>query len=78
MNCKVSEQIYVFFGAGSAGLGVANLLVDTMVTDEGLTLQMARSKIWLVDSNGLVVKGREAIIESKAPFAHEFESLKDL
>jgi len=72
---KLSEQTIVMFGAGSAGLGIANLICTAMVEDDGITLEEARTKIWLVDSRGFVFKGRSTggVSETKAPFAQEFD-----
>jgi len=72
---KISENVIVMFGAGSAGLGIANLIASAMVNDEGITVEEARKCIWLVDSRGLVVKNRSTggVSPTKAPFAHEFD-----
>jgi len=71
---KISENVIVMFGAGSAGLGIANLIVSAMVQDEGMQIEEAYKRIWLVDSRGLVVKDRSTggISPQKAPFAHKF------
>jgi malate dehydrogenase (oxaloacetate-decarboxylating)(NADP+) len=52
-NKKLSEQTYLFLGAGSASTGIGALLVNAMVK-EGLSEQAARDKMFYVNSRGLV------------------------
>ena len=47
----------VFFGSGSAGVGVAKQIVAYFMAT-GLTEDEARKKFWLVDSKGLVTNDR--------------------
>jgi len=72
---KLSENVYVMMGAGSAGLGIADLICTAMVEEDGLTMEEARKRIWLVDSRGLVIKDRTSggVTATKEPFAHAFE-----
>ena len=68
---KLSEQTVLFFGAGQANIGAAELLVKALVED-GVDEPIARSNVFLFDSKGLVVDGRPAefaISDDKAPFA---------
>src|SRR6202171_4833599 len=47
------NQRVVIFGAGTAGIGVADLIRDVMVT-EGLTVETASRRFWCVDTDGLI------------------------
>jgi malate dehydrogenase (oxaloacetate-decarboxylating)(NADP+) len=71
------DQRILFLGAGEAGVGVADLIVSAMV-DDGLKLEEARQKCWLVDSKGVVVKGRSQLAEHKLRYAHESKATPDL
>lgn len=50
----LTEQRVVLFGAGAAGSGVAEMLVQAM-KDDGLDEAAARSRIWAVDRDGLIL-----------------------
>ncbi|KAJ1557026.1 hypothetical protein HK096_009511 [Nowakowskiella sp. JEL0078] len=67
----VSHRI-VFFGAGSAGVGVAKQIMDFFIKDGGLTQDQARDCFWLVDSRGLVTLDRgDNLPEHKVLFARK-------
>jgi malate dehydrogenase (oxaloacetate-decarboxylating)(NADP+) len=74
---RLSEQRILFLGAGEAAIGIAGLIVSAMV-GEGLSTEEARARCWLVDSGGLVVKGRSGLAEHKLPFAHDHAPLPNL
>jgi malate dehydrogenase (oxaloacetate-decarboxylating)(NADP+) len=53
----LSSHRILFFGAGSAGVGVAMQLMSFFRL-QGLSEDEARERIWLVDSQGLVYDAR--------------------
>lgn len=69
---SLSEEKFLFLGAGEAAGGIADLLVEAMMK-EGLTQEQAVDRIFLFDSHGLVTKDREGLTPLKQKFAHELE-----
>ncbi|KAJ8593846.1 hypothetical protein M405DRAFT_730788 [Rhizopogon salebrosus TDB-379] len=63
-----SDHKILFFGAGSAGIGVAKQLLS-FFTMSGLSPEEARSKIYTVDSKGLITADRKGLQEHKKFFA---------
>ncbi|XP_077296887.1 NADP-dependent malic enzyme [Arctopsyche grandis] len=76
---KLSDNVVVFQGAGEASLGIAELCVRAMKA-EGTSDEEARSKIWMVDSKGLIVKNRPdgGLNEHKIKFAKSHVPIKTL
>jgi malate dehydrogenase (oxaloacetate-decarboxylating)(NADP+) len=72
----LNEQRYLFFGAGEAGTGIADLLVEELKRD-GLSEKAARRCCWFIDSKGLVVSSRHDLAEHKLQYAHHHSSLTD-
>jgi malate dehydrogenase (oxaloacetate-decarboxylating) len=62
------DQQIVLLGAGSAGIGVADLLRAAMCGD-GLTEQEARSRFWVVDKDGLLHTGRTDLTTEQSVYA---------
>lgn len=67
----------LFYGAGEAGIGIGDLIVDALVA-EGVPLETARRQCWFVDSKGLVVKSRTDLVEHKLRFAHDHAPVREL
>ena len=53
VDAPLTEQRILFLGAGSAGIGIANLIASAMQM-QGLSQDAARSRISLFDINGLI------------------------
>ncbi|KTC81535.1 NAD-dependent malic enzyme [Legionella brunensis] len=57
----LKDQRIVIVGAGSAGCGIAELIVHAMIED-GLSEKEARERIYMIDRNGLLVEGMEDLL----------------
>lgn len=66
---KLTEQRFLFMGAGSAGTGIAELISEAMVL-EGLSIEEARGRCYLFDVNGLLESTRSDLADFQKPFAH--------
>jgi malate dehydrogenase (oxaloacetate-decarboxylating) len=64
----LSQQQVVMLGAGSAGIGVLEMVRQEMVT-EGLTEQAALERIWVVDVMGLLTDDRPDLTVAQRKFA---------
>jgi len=73
---RLVDQKLLFLGAGEAATGIADLTVAAMVA-QGLAPAAARERCWLVDSRGLVVKGRNDLVEHKRPYAKDHVPIGD-
>ncbi len=73
---KLRDQHILFLGAGSAGIGIANLIAFTMA-HEGLSLTAAQSQISLFDVNGLIEPSRKDLFDFQQPYAHPHAPTKD-
>jgi malate dehydrogenase (oxaloacetate-decarboxylating) len=62
------DQQVVFFGAGSAALGVADYLCSAMIAD-GLAEEEARRRFWILDRDGLLRAGRTDLTPEQRRFA---------
>uniref|UniRef100_UPI004048751E NAD-dependent malic enzyme n=1 Tax=Orrella sp. TaxID=1921583 RepID=UPI004048751E len=72
---KLTDQQFLFMGAGSAATGIAELISEAMVM-EGLTIEEARGRNWLFDINGLVESTRKDLADFQKPFAHKHAPMK--
>jgi malate dehydrogenase (oxaloacetate-decarboxylating) len=69
---KFSDQQVVILGAGSAGTGIAEYILEAMVT-EGMDEGEARKHFFLLDSKGLLHTGRTNLTPIQQKFAQSFE-----
>jgi len=75
----LAEQRVLFLGAGSAARGIADSVAAGMVEQDGLDLEQARSRVWMVDSQGLVTRDRlDGLREHKRDYAQPAPALRDL
>jgi malate dehydrogenase (oxaloacetate-decarboxylating)(NADP+) len=67
---KLSEQRFLFLGAGSAATGIAEL-ISLAMEQEGMDPAAARRRNALFDINGLLVTSRTDLADFQKPFAQE-------
>ena len=67
---KLADQRFLFLGAGEAGIGIGELIVEALKS-EGVTEAAARRQCWYVDANGLVSASRTDLAAHQKPFAHD-------
>ena len=73
---KLRDQRVLFLGAGSAGIGIADLIASAM-TLEGLSELEARARISLFDVHGLLEPSRTDLYDFQKPYAHPHEPSND-
>jgi len=73
---KLSEQTFLFLGAGSAAVGIAGMLTERL-TLEGIAADDARARLWLFDINGLLESTRNDLTDFLKPYAHRHAPSKD-
>eukprot|EP00698_Gefionella_okellyi_P022775 TRINITY_DN7599_c0_g1_i1.p1 TRINITY_DN7599_c0_g1~~TRINITY_DN7599_c0_g1_i1.p1 ORF type:complete len:542 (+),score=137.21 TRINITY_DN7599_c0_g1_i1:50-1675(+) len=75
---RLSDETILFFGAGSAAVGIAHQIMGMMQMLDGTAAEDTVKKIWFVDSQGLVVKSRTNLVDYKLEFAHDAPQQKSL
>jgi malate dehydrogenase (oxaloacetate-decarboxylating) len=73
---RASEQRVVIFGAGTAGVGIADQIRAVMISD-GLGEDEARGRFWLVDKQGLLVDDMSDLRDFQQPYARPRAELSD-
>ena len=73
----MTDQRILFLGAGSAGIGIANMIAAALQT-KGLSQDEARGRISMFDINGLLEPSRKDLSEVQKVYAHEAKPSKDL
>jgi malate dehydrogenase (oxaloacetate-decarboxylating)(NADP+) len=72
---QLKEQRILFLGAGSAAIGLADLIVSAL-GQQGVASEAARQQIRMFDTQGLVVAGRPGLAAHKLPYAHKLPPSK--
>jgi malate dehydrogenase (oxaloacetate-decarboxylating)(NADP+) len=73
---ELKDEKYLFLGAGSAGIGLADLLCSALVA-QGMTLKDAQSRVYMFDINGLLESTRKDLVDFQRPYAHQHAPTKD-
>ncbi len=73
----LTEMRLLFFGAGEAGIGIGDLVVEALM-ESGVSEAKARQQCWFVDSQGLVVHSRADLADHKQRYAHVHPPIADL
>jgi malate dehydrogenase (oxaloacetate-decarboxylating) len=68
------DQKVVVFGAGTAGLGIADQIRDAMVAD-GATVEQANSQVWPIDRQGLLFDDMDDLRDFQVPYAKNRKKL---
>jgi malate dehydrogenase (oxaloacetate-decarboxylating)(NADP+) len=72
---QLKDQRILFLGAGSAAIGLADLIVSAL-GQQGIAAGVARQQIRMFDTQGLVVAGRPGLAKHKLPYAHKLPPSK--
>lgn len=72
----ITEQRIVIFGAGTAGMGVAETILKALIRS-GLDEKTAHTHFWLVDRFGLITESNHDITEAQRPFARKSSDFSD-
>ena len=62
------EQVFIAFGAGTAGVGIADQVREAIVAD-GVAPEQAADRIWLVDQQGLLFDDMPDLRDYQKPYA---------
>jgi malate dehydrogenase (oxaloacetate-decarboxylating)(NADP+) len=73
---KLKDEKYLFLGAGSAGIGLADLLCSALVA-QGISRKDAQSRIYMFDVKGLLESSRTDLVDFQKPYAHRHLPTKD-
>ncbi|MBO1324603.1 NAD-dependent malic enzyme [Acetobacter sp. TBRC 12305] len=76
-NEPLSRQRFLFLGAGSSGLGTADMLVSALM-QEGLSEPAAVERITLMDVNGLLETSRKDLSPQQARYARDMPTTDNL
>jgi malate dehydrogenase (oxaloacetate-decarboxylating)(NADP+) len=77
LKAKLKDQKVLFLGAGSAAIGIANMIVSA-VRLEGGDEKEAQQKIYMLDVNGLLEPSRQDLIPEQQVYAHPNQPTRDL
>lgn len=71
---KFSDQIFMTYGAGTAGMGIANMMYHELLL-EGLSPEEAKKHFYLVDKQGLLFEDTPGLTPEQKPFVRKRSEL---
>jgi malate dehydrogenase (oxaloacetate-decarboxylating) len=74
-HSRLQDQRIVVFGAGSAGTGISDQIIDALIRD-GLEPKEAYQRFWLIDRQGLLLSDDPELTEAQKPFARDPKEIK--
>ena len=78
-NEKLADQRIIFWGAGSASVGIADMICTGIAEESKISMEEARNRIWLIDSKGLVTTQRGDTLQAhKVPYARDEKPIEGL
>ena len=72
----LKDQRIVFFGAGTAGVGIADQICAAMV-NAGLSKEQAQQQFYLIDRPGLLLDDMPDVADFQKPYAHSRAEIAD-
>jgi malate dehydrogenase (oxaloacetate-decarboxylating) len=75
-NTQLSKQKVVFVGAGSAGCGIAEQIIQQMCR-EGISDAQARSQVFMVDRFGLLSEGMQGLRDFQQRLIQSNDAIKE-
>lgn len=73
----LEENRFVVFGAGSAGTGISDQIIDALIL-KGLSPKEAYDRFWLIDKQGLLLEDDVELTDAQKPYARNKDELKSL
>ncbi|MBC1495023.1 NAD-dependent malic enzyme [Listeria welshimeri] len=70
-HIPLNKQKFIIFGAGTAGIGIADQLSAQLMSETGLPFDTAKKHFYLVDRNGLVLDNMTDLTTGQKKYAQQ-------
>ena len=74
-GARIRDQRVVIYGAGTAGLGIADMMREQMI-QEGLTQREATDRFYPLTSDGLILNDSPGLLDFQQPYARSREDIR--